>query len=196
MLKPVPHEATLCPTTTMTTAPTTENSLNHGSGSTRSNTTAATNAAAAPSPLSVTERLDFLQREIDQLQTRNFEKDRGKEFESSYTRVVFLMAVTYWTLFAYMKLVLKTSRPFLDALVPTLGFNISTWSLPYVKEWWIQARHYYIHGESESASLHRAKNRREILQEMNHTDDDDQEEAATTAPPSPRDVDVEVGEQE
>ena len=29
------------------------------------------------------------------------------------------------------------------------------WSLPYVKEWWIQARHYYIHGESESASLRR-----------------------------------------
>jgi len=35
------------------------------------------------------ERLDVLQSEIERLKQRNFEKDRGKEFESSYTRVLF-----------------------------------------------------------------------------------------------------------
>lgn len=72
-----------------------------------------------PNSLSVPERLDFLQKEIDQLQQRNFEKDRGKEFESSYTRVIFLMVVTYWTLFGYMSII-KTANPFLDAIVPTV----------------------------------------------------------------------------
>ena len=94
---------------------------------------------------SISERLTHLQKEIDELHQRNYEKDRGKEFESSYTRVIFLMFVTYWTLFGYMALI-GTSRPFLDAIVPTVGFNISTWSLPHVKELWIQARHYYRHG--------------------------------------------------
>lgn len=101
------------------------------------------------------ERLNNLQHEVNKLKKRNFEKDRGKEFESSYTRVLFLMAVTYWTLFGYMALIIQSPNPFLDAIVPTVGFNISTWSLPYVKEWWIQARHYYVHGESESASMRR-----------------------------------------
>ena len=103
----------------------------------------------------MTERMNYLQKQINDLKRRNFEKDRGKDFEGSYTRVLFLMVITYWTLFGYMALVIKSKNPYLDAIVPTVGFNISTWSLPYVKEWWIQARHYYIHGESESASLRR-----------------------------------------
>ena len=110
-------------------------------------------------------RMDDLQTEILQLQQRNREKDRGKEFESSYTRVIFLMAVTYFTLLTYMALVIKSANPYLDAIVPTVGFNISTWSLPYVKEWWIQARHYYIHGETERASIRRLMVAEEVEQE-------------------------------
>lgn len=124
------------------------------------------------------ERLNSLQREVNQLKQRNFEKDRGKEFESSYTRVLFLMAVTYWTLFGYMALVIKSKNPFLDAIVPTVGFNISTWSLPYVKEWWIQARHYYIHGESESTSLRRLVVEDDLVNSNNSRDD----YATTTTP--------------
>jgi len=69
--------------------------------------------------------------------TGNEEKDRGKEFEGSYTRVIFIMVVTYCTLFGYMSLI-GTKDAYLNAIVPTLGFNISTWSLPYVKELWIR----------------------------------------------------------
>jgi len=104
----------------------------------------------------VSERLELLQTEIEALKQRNFEKDRGKEFESSYTRVIFIMVITYWTLFGYM-CIIQTSNPFLDAIVPTVGFNISTWSLPFVKEWWIQVNHYYRHGESESTSIRRCR---------------------------------------
>lgn len=63
-------------------------------------------------------------------------KDRGKEFEGSYTRVIFIMIVTYCTLFGYMTLI-GSETPYLNAIVPTVGFNISTWSLPFVKEIWI-----------------------------------------------------------
>jgi hypothetical protein len=66
----------------------------------------------------------------------NVAKDRGKEFEGSYTRVLFIMGITYATLFGYLTLI-GAERPALNAIVPAVGFNLSTWSLPYVKEVWI-----------------------------------------------------------
>jgi hypothetical protein len=127
---------------------------------------------------SILQRLAHIEKEIDALQQRNFEKDRGKDFETSYTRVFFLMFVTYWTLFAYMYII-GTNQPFLDAIVPTLGFNISTWSLPLVKEWWIQARHYYRHGESEATSLARREESNNRSSRDFHQDIVDIEEGAS-----------------
>ena len=46
------------------------------------------------------------------------------------------MILTYFTLFGYMRLI-GTENAALNAIVPTLGFNISTWSIPFVKEAWI-----------------------------------------------------------
>lgn len=66
----------------------------------------------------------------------NYEKDRGKEFEGSYTRVFSIMIITYCTLFGYMSII-GTENAALNAIVPTVGFNISTWSLPYIKDLWI-----------------------------------------------------------
>ena len=99
--------------------------------------------------LTIQEEINILKDEINLLKQRNYEKDRGKDFEGSYTRTVFLMVITYATLFCYMYFVLKTARPALDAIVPTVGFNISTWGLPYVKEWWVQIQYYRRHGEFE-----------------------------------------------
>lgn len=136
-------------------------------------------ATLQASLMTVPERLDFLQKQVDALKRRNFEKDRGKEFESSYTRVIFLMIITYCTLCAYMAFVLKTGNPFLDAIVPTVGFNISTWSLPYIKELWIQGRHYYMHGETESSTLQREEALRLSSRNLDLEEGDD---AATGTP--------------
>lgn len=46
------------------------------------------------------------------------------------------MCITYCTLFGYMSLI-GTNNAALNAIVPTVGFNISTWSLPFVKDMWI-----------------------------------------------------------
>ena len=34
---------------------------------------------------------------------------------------------------------IDVNAPFLNAIVPTLGFNISTWSLPWLKRQWMGA---------------------------------------------------------
>ena len=49
----------------------------------------------------------------------------------------FIMLITYGTLFGYMTLI-NVQHPALAAVVPTVGFNLSTWSLPFLKILWIQ----------------------------------------------------------
>lgn len=68
----------------------------------------------------------------------NREKEVDKAFEGSYTRMVFIMALTYATLFLYL-MAIGVSSPALNAVVPSIGFNLSTWSLPTIKKLWIRS---------------------------------------------------------
>lgn len=67
--------------------------------------------------------------------TGNKEKDLAKDFEKSYTRVFVIMIITYLALWAYM-VFLGVSNPNLHAVVPTVGFNFSTWTLVPIKYCW------------------------------------------------------------
>ena len=49
--------------------------------------------------------VEHLKTQIRILQERNFIKDKGKKFEGSYTRVSFIMLITYGTISAYMYLI-------------------------------------------------------------------------------------------
>ena len=51
------------------------------------------------------------------------------------------MILTYATLCTYMYLI-NITNPFLNAIVPTLGFNLSTWSLSWVQHIWIYINEY------------------------------------------------------
>jgi hypothetical protein len=67
------------------------------------------------------------------------------------------MVITYCTLFTYMYLI-GVPSPFLNAIVPTVGFNLSTWSLPQVKRAWIALHDWnYGVGRAELAALHEAE---------------------------------------
>lgn len=80
--------------------------------------------------------MEVLKNQIRILKERNFIKDRGKKFEGSYTRIGFIMIITYATISIYMSLI-GVKDPLLNAIVPTVGFNLSTWSLPWVKRLWM-----------------------------------------------------------
>lgn len=82
------------------------------------------------------DQVELLAADLRELHHRNYEKDKGKQFEGSYTRVSFIMVITYFTLCGYM-IAIGVSDPFLNAIVPTVGFNLSTWSLPWVKQIWM-----------------------------------------------------------
>lgn len=82
------------------------------------------------------DQVELLVADLRELHHRNYEKDKGKKFEGSYTRVGFIMIITYFTLCGYM-IAIGVADPFLNAIVPTVGFNLSTWSLPWVKQIWM-----------------------------------------------------------
>mmetsp|Transcript_28423 Transcript_28423/g.28731 ORF Transcript_28423/g.28731 Transcript_28423/m.28731 type:complete len:147 (-) Transcript_28423:46-486(-) len=80
------------------------------------------------------ESIRVMLRDLDR---RNEIKDRAKKFEGSWTRILFIMFITYLTLMGYMYLI-DVPYPYLNAVVPTVGFNLSTWSLPHIKKLWLR----------------------------------------------------------
>lgn len=69
-----------------------------------------------------------LSAQVHEIIQRNEAKDMDKAFESSLLRVIFIMILTYCVIYAYLRF-LDTPHAELSALVPTVGFNLSTWSL-------------------------------------------------------------------
>jgi len=65
---------------------------------------------------------------VNEIELRNKEKDIDKKWESSILRVIVIMILTYCCIYGYLRF-LGTSNAELAALVPTVGFNLSTWSL-------------------------------------------------------------------
>ena len=47
------------------------------------------------------------------------------------------MILTYGTLYGYMRGI-GVKNPEYNAIIPTIGFNLSTWSVPYLKILWIR----------------------------------------------------------
>lgn len=80
---------------------------------------------------------ETIEQEIERLKERNKRVESEKAWETSRTRVGAIVAITYFVAVILM-FSLGNSTPFLAALMPTVGFFLSTQSLPMVKRWWIQ----------------------------------------------------------
>jgi preprotein translocase subunit SecF len=75
--------------------------------------------------------------DIEQILERNKRVELDKAWEKSLTRRVFIVCVTY--LFACLWLYsINESKLFLKAVVPVVGYLLSTLSLPWLKEIWIK----------------------------------------------------------
>ena len=81
-------------------------------------------------------RIQKIEEEVKSIQDRNSRVETDKAWEVSVFRVLFITAITY--LVASLVLYLIGVRDFyLGALVPTVGYFLSTRSLPIVKKWWV-----------------------------------------------------------
>ncbi len=72
------------------------------------------------------------------IQDRNKKVEIQKAWETSKTRRAFIAIVTYSTAYVYMTWGLDVPDAYLHAFVPTGGYLLSTFSLPIIKDLWIQ----------------------------------------------------------
>jgi Fe2+ transport system protein B len=76
-----------------------------------------------------------LEQEILTLKTRNQKVETEKAWEISWTRKIGILILTYIVILIFLS-VLHFEKPFISALVPTLGFFLSTLSLSFLKNFW------------------------------------------------------------
>jgi len=78
-----------------------------------------------------------LKKEIQEIKERNRKVERDKSWETSWTRKFLIAILTYLviTLFIYIA---GISKPFINSIVPTIAFIISTLILPIFKRVWIK----------------------------------------------------------
>ena len=80
-----------------------------------------------------------LDRRISTIEARNQRVELEKAWEVSLTRKVSILTLTYLVMILVFWS-LENKRCALNALVPTLGFFLSTVSLPMVKAWWQRSK--------------------------------------------------------
>lgn len=78
-----------------------------------------------------------MRKEIETIKERNRIVELDKSWETSKTRKLIIAIMTYIIIVIFL-LLIKNSRPWLNALVPTLGFILSTSILPLFKRNWIK----------------------------------------------------------
>ena len=81
-----------------------------------------------------------LQKEIDELKARNRRVEADKAWETSWTRRLLVLALTYIVIVLFFSIA-RIAEPFVNALVPSIAFLLSTMTVPIVKRWWFNAHH-------------------------------------------------------
>lgn len=85
------------------------------------------------------EQMTDLENRLSAMDYRDRVKNYDKEFGSSLIRVTIVMAITYAVLSVYM-LLINVDRPFTGAIIPTIGFQLSTLSLPSIRACYVERR--------------------------------------------------------
>ncbi len=80
-------------------------------------------------------RIVALETELHAIQERNRRVESHKSWETSRARLVSVTFVTYVTMLLVFSMI-GSAQPYVDALVPTTGFFLSTFPLPFVRRHW------------------------------------------------------------
>jgi hypothetical protein len=83
--------------------------------------------------------IEEIRSEIGKIRERNERVEVDKAWEISLTRRAAISAGTYAVIVAFL-LAIEAPNPYLAALVPVLGFILSTLTLPFLKNWWLSDR--------------------------------------------------------
>jgi len=78
-----------------------------------------------------------LQKEIETIKTRNQRVEADKAWETSWTRKSLILVLTYSVIVIFF-IFAELPNPFINAIVPSVAFLLSTLSIDVVKKWWLK----------------------------------------------------------
>ncbi len=77
-----------------------------------------------------------LEERVNKIEERNKKVELNKSWETSWTRRICIMILTYIVVVFYSYLTTKINNIFLSSLVPVIGFTLSTASLNIIRKLW------------------------------------------------------------
>ena len=81
--------------------------------------------------------IEELGKEINLIKERNKAVEANKSWETSFTRRFLLVLFTYLAIGLYLSAI-NIPRPWLNAIVPAVGFMLSTLTMPFFKNLWLK----------------------------------------------------------
>jgi polyferredoxin len=83
------------------------------------------------------DEINQLKSRLEKIELRNKRVESDKLWETSWQRRLSILILTYLFVTLYFSLI-NLPKPFINAVVPTLGFYLSTLTLGYLKAHWIR----------------------------------------------------------
>jgi len=81
------------------------------------------------------EQLKHLEDRVIKIERRNKLVETDKAWETSWSRKILIAIFTYLAIALYLKFIVGIN-PWINAIVPTVGFLLSTLTLPFFKKLW------------------------------------------------------------
>ena len=83
--------------------------------------------------------MEDLEKRVSDIEKRNKKVEGDKAWETSTLRKVLIILLTYIFAVLYLKIA-DTTNPFFGAVVPCVGFFLSTQTLNIIKKKWLSKR--------------------------------------------------------
>ncbi len=81
--------------------------------------------------------MDTLEQRVEKIEARNVKVEVDKAWEGSLMRKTLIVVFTYGIIGLYLE-VIEVAQPWINAIVPTIGFTLSTLTMPFFKKIWIR----------------------------------------------------------
>lgn len=83
------------------------------------------------------ETIEDLKIEIEKIKARNERVEVDKAWETSWTRKIIIAIFTYFVMVVFFYFA-NLPKPFLNAVVPSIAFIVSTLTISFFKQIWIK----------------------------------------------------------
>jgi len=85
------------------------------------------------------DRINELEKELTEIKKRNKRVEGDKAWETSTFRKILVTLITY-LIAALVMYMIEVDDFYLGALIPTIGYLLSTLTIPFVIKWWLKRK--------------------------------------------------------